>query len=151
MRKQTSRQQLFFDSNPMWLRWRALLGNWTKRLLQFFLTNGLLFHVSSEAVFTLVILPDARTVRERYTSGCPCTHCGHCVGFVGTLRPHREVFSVDANGTRRVGDALWMLEWTHRVQQRRAVCACLQTNLFLSTPLICNAANRARRNHDTVG
>ena len=24
-------------------------------------------------------------------------------GSSGTLRPHREVFSVDANGTRRVG------------------------------------------------
>ena len=34
------------------------------------------------AVFTLAILPDARTVRERYASSCPCTHCFHCVGFV---------------------------------------------------------------------
>ena len=38
--------------------------------------------VVSKAVFTLVLLPDARTVRERYASGCPCTHCVHCVGFV---------------------------------------------------------------------
>ena len=30
----------------------------------------------------VVLLPDARTVRERYASGCPCTHCVHCVGFV---------------------------------------------------------------------
>ena len=36
----------------------------------------------TKAVFTLVLLPDARTVRERYASGCPCTHCVHCVGFV---------------------------------------------------------------------
>ena len=27
-------------------------------------------------------------------------------GSSGTLRPHREVFSVDANGTRRVGAAV---------------------------------------------
>ena len=47
-----------------------------------------------------------------------------------------------------------MLEWTRRarrVRQRRAVCACLQTDLFISTPLICNAANLARINRDTVG
>ena len=69
----------------------------------------------------------------------------------GTLRSHQEVFSVDVNGTRRVGAAVWMLEWMRRVRQRRAVCACLQTDLFLSTPLIYNAANRARRNHGTVG
>ena len=72
-------------------------------------------------------------------------------GSSGTLRPHLEVFSVDANLTRRVGAAVWMLEWTRRVRQWRAVCACLQTNRFISTPLICNAANRARKNHDTVG
>ena len=38
--------------------------------------------MASKAVFTLVILPDVRTARERYASGCPCTHCVHCVGFV---------------------------------------------------------------------
>ena len=37
---------------------------------------------ATKAVFTLTILPDARTVRERYASGCPCTHCVHCVGLV---------------------------------------------------------------------
>ena len=37
----------------------------------------------TKAMFTLAILLDARTVRERYASGCPCTHCVHCVGFVG--------------------------------------------------------------------
>ena len=36
----------------------------------------------SSSVYTLTILPDARTVSERFASGCPCTHCVHCVGFV---------------------------------------------------------------------
>ena len=36
----------------------------------------------TKAVYTLTILPDARTVRERFAAGCPCTHCVHCVGFV---------------------------------------------------------------------
>ena len=36
----------------------------------------------TKAAYTLAILPDARTVRERYASGCPCSHCVHCVGFV---------------------------------------------------------------------
>ena len=65
------------------------------------------------AVFTLVILPDARTTREPFTSGCPCTHC---VGFVrytqttsGGVRNGRERYAsgwhcsvnarVDASGT----------------------------------------------------
>ena len=39
-------------------------------------------HNVTTAVFTLVILPVARTARERYASGYPCTHCVHCVGFV---------------------------------------------------------------------
>ena len=34
---------------------------------------------TSKAVFTLQVLPDSHTVRERYASGSPCTHC---VGFV---------------------------------------------------------------------
>ena len=42
-------------------------------------------------VFTLVILPDARAVRERYASGCPCTHC---VGFVRYTQPHREAIAI---------------------------------------------------------
>ena len=37
---------------------------------------------NTKALFTLVFLPDARTVREQYASSCPCTHCVHCVGFV---------------------------------------------------------------------
>ena len=58
---------------------------------------------------------------------------------------------MDANGTRRVGAAVRMLEWTRPVRQRRAVCACQQTDLFRSISLICNAANRARRNHGDAG
>ena len=66
---------------------------------------------ASKAVFTLVILPDARTVRERFASGCV-----HCVGFVrytqttsGGVRSGREWYAsgwrcsvnarVDASGT----------------------------------------------------
>ena len=52
------------------------------------------------AVYTLTILPDARTVRERFAAGCPCTHCVHCVGFVrytettsGGVRSGRERFA----------------------------------------------------------
>ena len=51
-------------------------------LSRVFVTKFLGVHMDPKAVFTLVILPDARTVRERYASGCPCTHCVHCVGFV---------------------------------------------------------------------
>ena len=92
-------------------------------------------------MYTLTILPDARTVRERFAAGCPCTHCIHCVGFVrltettsGGVRSGHERFaagwrcSVNARVDAR------------QVRQRRIVCACLQTDLFLSTPLICNAA-----------
>ena len=56
--------------------------------------------VHSKAVYTLTILPDARTVRERFAAGCPCTHCVHCVGFVrytettsGGVRSGRERFA----------------------------------------------------------
>ena len=38
-------------------------------------------------------------------------------GSSGTLRPHQEVFAVDANGSRRVGSAVWMLEWTRRTHR----------------------------------
>ena len=51
-------------------------------------------------MYTLTILPDARTVRERFAAGCPCTHCVHCVGFVrytettsGGVRSGRERFA----------------------------------------------------------
>ena len=77
-------------------------------------------------MYTLTILPDARTVRERFAADCPCTHCGHCVGFVrytettpGGVRSGRERFAAawlcsvnaqvvgsdapSAQGTRRSG------------------------------------------------
>ena len=61
----------------------------------------------SKAAYTLAILPDAaRTVRERFASGYPCTHGVHCAGSSGTLRPHPDVFAVDANGSRRLGSAV---------------------------------------------
>ena len=54
----------------------------------------------TKAAYTLAILPDARTVRERFASGCPCTHCVHCVVFVrytqttsGCVRSRRERFA----------------------------------------------------------
>ena len=43
-------------------------------------------------------------------------------GSSGTLRSRREVFSVDANGARRVGAVVSMRELTRPVRQRRAVC-----------------------------
>ena len=56
--------------------------------------------IRTKAVYTLTILPDARTVRERFAAGCPCTHCVHCVGFVrytdttsGGVRIGRERFA----------------------------------------------------------
>ena len=76
----------------------------------------------TKAAYTLAILPDARTVRERFASGCPCTHCVHCVGFVrytqttsGCVRSGRERFAsaclcivndrVDASGASGREDA----------------------------------------------
>ena len=38
-------------------------------------------------------------------------------GWSGTLRPHQDVFAVDANGSRRLGSAVWMLEWTRRARR----------------------------------
>ena len=58
-------------------------------------------------------------------------------GSSGTLRPHQDVFAVDANGSRRFGSAVWMLVWTRRT--RRVGCdapsahVCWLTYLF---PLI---------------
>ena len=96
----------------------------------------------TKAVFTLAILPDART--------CPCTHCVHCVGFVrytqttsGGVRSGRERYAsgwrcsvnarVDASGAS--GTAA-----TRRLRMSADY-------LFLSTPLMCNAANRAKSWH----
>ena len=90
-------------------------------------------------VHTLTILPDARTVREWFASGCPYTHCVHCVGFVrytqttsGCVRSGRERFA-----------SAWLCSVNARVdasgasgRERRTVCACLQTDLFISTDTI---------------
>ena len=92
-----------------------------------------------KAVYTLTILTDARTVRERFASGCPCTHCVHCVGFVrytqttsGCVRSGRERFA-----------SAWLCSVNARVgasgasgRERRTVCACLQTDLFIFTDTI---------------
>ena len=91
------------------------------------------------AVYTLTILPDARTVHERFAAGCPCTHCVHCVGFVrytettsGGVRSGRERFA-----------AAWLCSVNARVdasdasgRERHTVCTCLQTDLFISIALI---------------
>ena len=91
---------------------------------------------NAKAVYTLTILPDAGTVRERFASGYPCTHCVHCVGFVrdtettsGCVRSGRERFAsallccvnarVDTSG-----------------KERRTVCPCLLTDVFISTDTI---------------
>ena len=58
------------------------------------------------AVFTLAILPVARTVRERCASGFPLHIASTASGSSGTLRPHQDVFAVDANGSRRLGAAV---------------------------------------------
>ena len=60
------------------------------------------------AVFTLPILPDARTVPvANGTRPVACVHTASTAsGSSGTLRPHQEVFVVDVNGTRRVGAAV---------------------------------------------
>ena len=90
-------------------------------------------------MYTLTLLPDARTVRERFASGCPCTHCVHGVGFVrytqttsGCVRSGRERFA-----------SAWLCSVNARVdassasgRERRPVCACLQTDLFISTDTI---------------
>ena len=95
--------------------------------------------IETMAAYTLAILADARTVRERFASGCPCTHSVHCVGFVrytqttsGCVRSGRERFAsaclcsvnarVDASGASG--------------RERRTFCACLQTDLFISTETI---------------
>ena len=83
-----------------------------------------------------------------YRTSCLCTHC---VGFVR----YTQTTSVGVRSGREQCASAWCCswtrEWTRPVRQRGAVCACLQTDLFLSTPLICNAANRASSNPDTVG
>ena len=135
-----------------------------------FLTNTVC--VVTKAVYTLTIFPDARTVRERFASGCPCTHCVHCVGFAlytqttsGCVRSGRERFASGCpcthcvqcvgfvrytqttsgcvlSGRERVASA-WLCSVNARMdasgasgRERRTVCACLQTDLLLSTDTI---------------
>ena len=91
------------------------------------------------AVYTLTIVPDERTVRERFASGCPCTHCVHYVGFVrytqttsGCVRCGREQFA-----------SAWLCSVNARVdasgasgRERRTVCPYLLTDLSISTDTI---------------
>ena len=90
-------------------------------------------------MYTLTILPGARTVRERFASGCPCTHCVHCVGFVG--------YSQTTPGCVRSGRgrfaSAWLCSVNARVdasdasgRERRTVSPCLLTDLFISTDTI---------------
>ena len=90
-------------------------------------------------MYTMTILPDAHTVRERFSSGCPCTHCVHCVGSVrytqttsGCVRSGRERFA-----------SAWLCSVNARVdasdasgRERRTVSPCLLTDLFVSTDTI---------------
>ena len=99
-------------------------------------------------MFTLTVLPDARTVHERFASGCPCTHCIHCVGFVR----YTETTSGGVRSGRKRYASGWRCSVNARVDASgTAATRRLQTDLFLSTPLICYDANRAGRNHDAVG
>ena len=84
-------------------------------------------------MYTLTILPDARTVRERFASGCPCTHCVHCVGYIQTTS------GCIRSGRKRFASA-WLCSVNARVdasgRERRTVCPCLLTDLFISTDTI---------------
>ena len=87
-------------------------------------------------MYTLTILPDARTVRERVASVCPCTHCVHCVGFV---RYTQTTSGGGRSGRERFASA-WLCSVNARVdasgRERRTVCPCLLTDLFISTDTI---------------
>ena len=93
----------------------------------------------TKAVYTLTILPDARTVRERFAAGCPCTYCVHCVGFV---RYTETTSGCVLSGCERFA-AGWLCSVNARVdasdasgRERRTVCPCLLTDLFISTDTI---------------
>ena len=99
-------------------------------------------------MFTLQFLPVARNVHERYASGCLCTHYVVFVRYTQTTS----------------GCVLIVLEryasgWRCSVEARvdaSGVTAMRRLRMsadwrIVSTTLICNAANCARRNHDTVG
>ena len=106
--------------------------------INYLLTN-MFRRSSSKAVYTLTILPDARTVRDRFASGCPYTHCVHCDGFVrytqttsGCVRSGRERFA-----------SAWLCSVNARVdasdasgRERRTVSPCLLTGLFMSPDTI---------------
>ena len=90
-------------------------------------------------MYARTILPDARTVRERFASGCPCTHCVHCVGFVRYIQT--------TSGCVRSGRELFASAWLCSVNapsgasnasgsERRTVCPCRLTDLFVSTDTI---------------
>ena len=87
-------------------------------------------------MYTLTILPDARTVRERFAAGCPCTHCVHCDGFVR----YTQTTSRGVRCGREQLAAGWLCSVNSRVdasgRERRTGCACLQTDLFISTDTI---------------
>ena len=93
-------------------------------------------------MYTLTILPDARTVREWFASGCPCTHCVHSVHCVGFVRYTQTTSGCVRSGRERYASA-WLCSVNARVEasgasgrERRTVCACLQTDLFISTDTI---------------
>ena len=92
----------------------------------------------TKAVFTLAILPDACTVRERYASGCPCTQCVHCVGFVR----YTEITSGGVLSGRARCASGWRCSVNARVDASGTPATrCVQNDPFLSTPYIFNAAN----------
>ena len=75
-------------------------------------------------------------------------HVHTASGSSGTLRPHQEVFAVDANGTHRL--ALQQECSGGRVgygSDMPSAHICRLTYISIH----CNAANRTCRNHDTVG
>ena len=75
-------------------------------------TNSNSFRPSSHSQFYPTRAPFANGTRRVARIHTASTASGSS----GTLRPHQEVFSVDANGSRRVGAAVWMLEWTRPVR-----------------------------------
>ena len=98
-----------------------------------------LYLTNSKAVYTLTILPDAGTVRERFASGCPCTYCVHCVGFVRYTQTTSGCFRSEGE---RFASA-WLCSVNARVdasdpsgRERRTVCPCLLTDLYISTDTI---------------
>ena len=90
---------------------------------------GSRYVVITKAAYTLTILPDARTVRERFAAGCPCTHCVHCVHCVGFVRYTQTTSGGVRSGRERFA-AGWLCSVNARVdasgasgRERRTVCA----------------------------